>query len=491
MPGFPDRPDLDQLRRQARELLRAAARGEPAALARIRAVSERTTLSAAQLALAREYGCRNWAALRAEVERRRSPLDRWSFGGGTAIETLSGVLLPEGLVAGADDAVLFTSLTPRDNGGWLDREALAEGLRGGGDELGALEAVTETGDIRVVDDRGTIYALRLREASSAPGPSPASIRFRVDPVPAHGIEWLDLGGQNGTTARLLPSPRAVVRLGERTAVTATGTPAERELSRRALSVIAIRLDVTVTEPLDHPIRRQCDILLARAAEARRTGELDAASDLPDQLERLCAALAGRQRPDDGLPPGWAAMLHAAERTDGARLHLDLGITLPPVDGITLRLDSLISAPGGWSLFLRATPRWWRYRDDRRRKWSPVDIGAEDDRGCPYLHTFNGSSGRDGHEELSLRFRPRLDPLARRLRLTCAGAGEQIAVDLDLAPNALGAVAPRSHPADVLPHVEDRLSGVDLRRKLVPGGLRQVNRYHLVHRQRLVEAEDNH
>jgi hypothetical protein len=37
MPELPDRPDLDQLRRQARELLRAAADGRPPALARLRA----------------------------------------------------------------------------------------------------------------------------------------------------------------------------------------------------------------------------------------------------------------------------------------------------------------------------------------------------------------------------------------------------------------------------------------------------------------------
>ena len=70
MPELPDRPDLDQLRRQARELLRAADNGEPGAVARFRAVSDRVTLSAAQLAVAREYGCRSWAALKAEVERR-------------------------------------------------------------------------------------------------------------------------------------------------------------------------------------------------------------------------------------------------------------------------------------------------------------------------------------------------------------------------------------------------------------------------------------
>jgi hypothetical protein len=70
MPELPDRPDLDQLRRQARELLRAADNGEPSAVGRLRAVSDRVTLSAAQLAVAREYGYRSWAALKAEVERR-------------------------------------------------------------------------------------------------------------------------------------------------------------------------------------------------------------------------------------------------------------------------------------------------------------------------------------------------------------------------------------------------------------------------------------
>src|SRR5690349_8039740 len=71
MPELPDRPNLDQLRRQARELLRAAAHNEPSAVARLRAVSDRITLSAAQLALAREYGYRSWPVLKAEVERRR------------------------------------------------------------------------------------------------------------------------------------------------------------------------------------------------------------------------------------------------------------------------------------------------------------------------------------------------------------------------------------------------------------------------------------
>ena len=244
MPGLPDRPDLHQLRRQARELLRAAVSGDPAAVARIGAVSARMTLSAAQQALALEYGCRNWAALRAEVQRRRSPLERWSFGGAAAIETGAGTLLPEGLVAGADDALLFTTVTPwdaspdddvwSDGGSWSDHgSSWASRPRTIDDEIRALEPSTRTDDITVADDQGATYALSVRAASGAGGPSPKSIWFRVDPIPGQSVLWLELQGRNGTTARLLRSPRAVVRLGRLTPVTAR--PTERPVTGDAVS----------------------------------------------------------------------------------------------------------------------------------------------------------------------------------------------------------------------------------------------------------------
>ena len=70
MADLPPRPDLAQLRRRAKELLRAAEGGDPGARARIAAVSRRQTLADAQLALAREYGFASWPKLKTEVERR-------------------------------------------------------------------------------------------------------------------------------------------------------------------------------------------------------------------------------------------------------------------------------------------------------------------------------------------------------------------------------------------------------------------------------------
>jgi hypothetical protein len=72
MRQLPESPDLDQLRRQARELLRVALKGDRSAIRRIRALSKAPTLSAAQLAIARDYGFASWARLKAEVDRRRA-----------------------------------------------------------------------------------------------------------------------------------------------------------------------------------------------------------------------------------------------------------------------------------------------------------------------------------------------------------------------------------------------------------------------------------
>jgi hypothetical protein len=68
--NLPDHPDLDQLRRQAKELHRAAEAGEAEAIARLAAVGKGHSLNAAQLALAREYGFASWRRLKSDLEIR-------------------------------------------------------------------------------------------------------------------------------------------------------------------------------------------------------------------------------------------------------------------------------------------------------------------------------------------------------------------------------------------------------------------------------------
>src|SRR6266581_3063794 len=76
MTVLPAQPNLDHLRRQARDLLRAARAGDGAATERIHAVSEELNLTAAQRAVAREYGFASWAKLKTEVQARSLELAR-------------------------------------------------------------------------------------------------------------------------------------------------------------------------------------------------------------------------------------------------------------------------------------------------------------------------------------------------------------------------------------------------------------------------------
>ncbi len=70
MPDLPPRADFDKLRRQAKDLLRAAGSGDPAATTRMARVLERLSLDSAQLAVAREYGFASWEKLKSEIDRR-------------------------------------------------------------------------------------------------------------------------------------------------------------------------------------------------------------------------------------------------------------------------------------------------------------------------------------------------------------------------------------------------------------------------------------
>src|ERR1022692_1476922 len=73
--SLPDRPNLGQLRRQAKELRDAARRGEPGALDRVTRIYRAApqggvTLAAAQLVIARELGFTSWPRLKGAVESR-------------------------------------------------------------------------------------------------------------------------------------------------------------------------------------------------------------------------------------------------------------------------------------------------------------------------------------------------------------------------------------------------------------------------------------
>jgi hypothetical protein len=436
MPDLPERADLDQLRRKARELLRAAVAGEPEALARLRAISERPTLAAAQLAIAREHGLRSWPALRSEVESRRQSTDwqpragarrpeaqdiavgRWSFGGAGTIEVDEGELTLGILMAGPDGASLEASLA--------EAEAVTAARQ-------SRHWFPELRGVTVTDDRGSTCTLHPESGYPAREPGPGlRLRFEVacalDQVPDGGSLWLDVQGRDASVTRLLRSGLVPVRVAGLSPV--TGSPAERELRDTAWWILLGYLDKAMREGPE--LKRRCRDVLARTATLREGGLVDGASPLPGQFTRLCTALI-RQRPPSGLPSGWHSVLNAADRADGPRLHVDLDTALPPVDGTTVRLNTLASWPGSWDLYLQATPGWWIYSTDGQRKRDAMTVFAEDDLGGLYLSNFGGSRGRPGCEGVKLTMRPRLAPAARLLTLTFASETEQVTAEIPLAP----------------------------------------------------------
>ena len=422
-------------------MYRAATAGEAEAWARVHTVSDRMALSTAQLAVAREYGYPSWPALQAEVKRRRallaapspqSPSEvtpgpggwldlRYSFGGGAAIQTAEGVMSPEVLTAGSGHAELHAS------GVVYAQEPSTPVLRRSRREQWPRPSFY---DLTATDDKGAAYALGFGSGSLhfvRPGEASqrSDVSYWVDPVPTMDASWIELRAQNGSAARLIRSPREAVRVGDVMAVSA-GAAAARSLEELAYHLLELRH----SNPY-HDLSRERANALARATEIQQSGELDSAAELSGQFARLCDRLTDLH-PEDELPVRWYRFLDALNQADGPERHLDIAAAVPRVEGLAVQLDHFVSRPDSWQLYLRAMPTWWGRSEDGHRKWALVSVRAKDDQGGRYLSIFGGSTGHRDHEELKLKFVPRIDPLARSLKLTFSSGAAEAAVDLDLA-----------------------------------------------------------
>jgi hypothetical protein len=392
MSELPERPHLDQLRRQARELLRAAEAGEPHARGRLLDVSDRVTLSAAQVVIAREYGFPSWPALHAEVTRRRrfAPVGagdaaghaaadhfalaaiRRSLGGATTtITAAAGTLSVSVLIVGPDhafvDAALMPSVQTEQQLAGPPRERIPvvrfiTGMLGRNGSLGRGPAFD---DVVVRDDRDAAYVLRVEQMvvpQARPGQvrGPIWMRLMLDPAPPADCTWIDMRGPAGPRARLLPAEHPEVRVTERGP--AAGNEAE--------------------------------------------------------------VLAGQQVADDGP---------VNDATAGPSRHLDLGAYVPAPDGLEIQLDTLVSDSARWQVYLRAFPGWWLISPDNRERRDRLSVTARDNLGGVYASTFAGGADRADHCELALRFRPPLDPRARSVALIFTGQNEQATARIALGP----------------------------------------------------------
>lgn len=171
-------------------------------------------------------------------------------------------------------------------------------------------------------------------------------------------------------------------------------------------------------------------MIARIDARRAGGRIDPLGGRAEQVAGLARVLRDQVEPVC-LPIAWSRMLEAADSSDGPTHHLDLDTALPSLDGVRLHLDSLVSEASTWQIHLRAWPGWFRYAEDRRSRWSPLDVRAEDDRGGHYLSLSGGGSARDDHERTALRFLPRLDPAATRVGITFRARDAEVVATIEL------------------------------------------------------------
>lgn len=307
-----------------------------------------------------------------------APVHRWSFGGTAILHTRAGVLLPEVLIASDGWAVLHGSLS--------------------------LSGAT-------------------RRAAATPRPPALS---------------------PGALARLVPGRKARVARG-RAEAAMEGVRAlvggiaivDDRGTRYALTEDAASAEVLGAEMLVHLRVDPVPGPGARWVELR--GDDDTAARLLPAPRAV--ARPGRVRAALVTAAKRTAAAGAVLRTDGPRLYRDIGVALPAVGGVRIRLDSLVSQPSGWHLYLHSSRPLAGDRDGRRKQ-DVLTVHAEDDRGRRYVAGYDRGQGIHGgddlagepgreREELIVRFIPRLDPLAWALRLTFQAAGQEVPVDLEI------------------------------------------------------------
>jgi ankyrin repeat protein len=325
MPDLPARPDFEQLRHQAKDLLRAARDGDHEALERVRTVSERVTLAAAQLAVAREYGFVSWTKLKREVERRETLDDR-------DIERLTRLLVEDAGLATARmqhwcdhphgaSPLGYVAMLRYDTarGGWRDvpgtgaiARVLVEAgasVEGQPDDLEMpLITAASYGDAEVaqalIDAGANLDACAAENSGGVPGGTAllhAAVFGMTDVVdvlvaagaPVHGIEeaaaagdisgWLDTTTPADARVRALVMAADHQRLDVIDQLIAAGTP----------------IDAADEAFGGHPLRTAAGN--ARPASVRRLLAHGADPNLPDEQGRTPLALCRHGRPADDRP----------------------------------------------------------------------------------------------------------------------------------------------------------------------------------------------
>jgi ankyrin repeat protein len=267
--SLPDRPDLGQLRRQAKELRDAARRGDTAAVDRFarhhRSVRpDAVSLAAAQLVIARELGFSSWPTLKAAVDA----------------STISRHTVSAFLAASVEGRLRQASEIFRADPNIADRGLPAASVLGDVKVVQAMLTTDPDAAVAVDDERGwppLLYVCYSRW-------------HQIDPHRASGMAdvariLLDAGASPNTNDGGRPRFRSALK-------------GSIEVNNPAITEVLLDaganpdLGQPIGEAADHRDHRCLQLLLSHGARVARTWAVDAAAsaDDPVALSLLLAAL---------------------------------------------------------------------------------------------------------------------------------------------------------------------------------------------------------
>jgi ankyrin repeat protein len=270
--SLPDRPNLGQLRRQAKELRDAARRGEPGALDRVTRIYRAApqggvTLAAAQLVIARELGFTSWPRLKAAVEARAATAGQ----------------LAEAFVAASVERRLREAATIlAAHPGIAARSIYAAAVLGDRRTVSEMLAADPSGAVAVDEARGwppLLYSCYSRW-------------HHIDPSRATGMaEVASLLLEAGAS----PDTNNGARAGYRSALSGAVEVNNPDVTRVLLDAGANPDDrQCIGEAAGHGDHRCLELLLAHGARVAGTWALDAAVDAddPQAVSLLVGVLRG-------------------------------------------------------------------------------------------------------------------------------------------------------------------------------------------------------
>ena len=256
-------------------------------------------------------------------------------------------------------------------------------------------------EVTLVDDRGTRAVGSFGSASFEPASGHMGVRSALSIDTA----WIEFDGH---CCQLVDDrPPVTVRIEP----ARERDPAMLHLWRQ----VAIRSHFG-GPPID--LRSAIEALLAAG-----TLSAEDAATVQAVHETLTAVDRGDPLPDghDRFPEPWRSVFDRYGHDDGPAVTILASTTVPPIDGISLALRRIESAPAEFVIAVECTPSLGlitRYDWDsaERLAWWATDDRANHYLGHPRAWVSHDHAGNGDDSHAQITFRPALDPAAQRLEI---------------------------------------------------------------------------